>query len=43
MKEIWDLAKERLTTAEIKNEMFLRTDRDGRNAWHIAAFDGNLN
>jgi hypothetical protein len=38
LKEIWDLAKERLTTKEIKNEMLLRTDGEGRNAWHIASY-----
>ena len=34
------MAKERLTTEEIKNEMLLRTDREGWNAWHIASFRG---
>jgi hypothetical protein len=42
MKEIWDLAKERLTTEEIKNEMLLRTDSEGRNVWHMAAYRGKL-
>jgi len=42
MEKIWELAKERLTTEEIKHEMLLRTDREGRNAWHIAAHRGKL-
>jgi len=42
MRLIWDLAKKRLTTEEIKNEMLLRTDDEGRNAWHNAAFGGEL-
>ena len=40
MQKIWEWAKERLTTEEIKNEMLLRTDREGMNAWilqHIGA------
>jgi len=32
MREIWELAKKRLTTEEIKYEMLLRTDRKGMNA-----------
>jgi len=32
------LAKERLTTEDIKNEMLLRTYRTGWNAWHNAVF-----
>ena len=42
MQKIWEWAKERLTTQEIKNEMLLRTDNEGRNVWHIAAFRGKL-
>jgi len=42
MWEIWDLAKQRLTTDEIKNEMFLRTDREGINFSHIASFRGDV-
>ena len=42
MREIWELAKERLTTEEIKNEIILRTECEGRNAWHIAAYWGNV-
>ena len=36
------MAKERLTTEVIKNEMLLRTDVKGWNAWHIAAYWGKL-
>ena len=36
------MAKERLTTEEIKNEMLLRTDSKGRNVWQIAAFCGRV-
>jgi len=42
MWEIWKLAKERLTTEEVKNEMLLCTDHGGRNAWHIAGYGGNV-
>jgi hypothetical protein len=42
MNWLWELAKERLTTEEIKNEMLLRTDGEGWTAWHIAAFRGKL-
>jgi len=38
MREIWELAKEILTTEEMENEMLLRTDGEGRNDWHIAAY-----
>ena len=34
------LAKERLTTEVIKNEMLLRTDYEGMNALHFTAFEG---
>jgi len=42
MAQIWVLAKERLTTEEMKNAMLLRTDREGRNAWVNAAFGGKV-
>jgi len=42
MQWLWELAKERLTTEEIKNEMLLRTDGEGRNAWLLAADRGKL-
>jgi endo-1,4-beta-D-glucanase Y len=34
------MTKEKLTTEEIKNEMLLRTDNDGRTPWHFAALFG---
>jgi len=37
MLYIWVWAKDILTTEEIKNEITLRRDHEGRNAWHIAA------
>jgi len=37
-----ELAKERLTTEKIKNEILLRTDSEGRNVWHIASYWGQL-
>ena len=42
MQIIWELAKEKLTTEEIKNEILLSTDRDGTTAWHRAAYRGKL-
>ena len=39
---MWELAKERLTTEEIKNEMLLRTDFKGRTACQEAAYCGKL-
>jgi len=38
MQNIWELEKERLITEEIKNELLLRTDHEGKNAWHITAY-----
>jgi len=37
MQKMCELAQEKLTTEEIKNEMLLRTDIKGRNAQHNAA------
>jgi len=42
MREIWELAKERLTTEEIKNEMLFGTDGKGWTAWHNASFRGDV-
>ena len=42
MLEIWEWAKKILTTEEIRNELLLRTDNKGRNAWHLAANGGKL-
>jgi len=41
MQWLWVLAKERLTTEEIKNEILLGTDREGRNVWQLPAYSGN--
>jgi ankyrin repeat protein len=40
IENIWVMAKEKLTTQEIRNEMLLRTDNDGRTVWHFAALFG---
>jgi len=42
MREIRKLAKERLTTEEIKNEMLIRADGKGKNAWNIAVYSGKV-
>ena len=42
MQKIWELAEEKLTTEEIKNEILLRTDHEGTTAWHRAAYGGEL-
>jgi len=42
VQKMGKLAKERLTTEDIKNEMLLRTDHTGRNVWHIAANEVKL-
>jgi len=39
MQKIWELAKESLTTEEIKNEMLLGTDQGGMNALHITTYE----
>jgi hypothetical protein len=36
MKEIWDLAKENLTTEE-KNKLLLATNSGENTVWHMAA------
>jgi len=33
MQRLWELAKARLTTEEIKNKMLLRTDNEELDAW----------
>jgi hypothetical protein len=38
--EIWEMAGENVTTEEIKNEILLRTDKEGRTAWHLAECGG---
>jgi len=42
MREIWEFAKERLTTEETNNETLLCTDREVWNAWYIASKGGNV-
>ena len=37
------MAKERLTIEVIKNEILLRTDFEGRNAWYNASYQGDVN
>ena len=37
------MAKGRLTTEEINNEILVRTDGKGRNAWYNAAYWGHIN
>jgi hypothetical protein len=39
-QKIWEWAEERLTTEEIKNELLLGTDHEGRNPWQLAAYLG---
>jgi hypothetical protein len=34
------MAREKLTREELKNEMLLRTDIEGRTAWQLAACGG---
>jgi hypothetical protein len=38
MQKLWEWAKENLTTEEIKNNLLLATDSDGKTAWDVAAF-----
>ena len=40
MQEICELAEERLTTEEVKNEILLRTDKWGNNVWQDASQEG---
>jgi len=35
MQKIWEVAKLRLTADEIKNEIFLRTDYEGKNPGNL--------
>jgi sucrose-6-phosphate hydrolase SacC (GH32 family) len=37
LQKIWDLAKDNLTTEEIKYKLLLATNSEGNTAWHIAA------
>jgi hypothetical protein len=42
LQNIWDLAKDILTTKEIKHKILLATDSEGNTAWHLAAENGKL-
>jgi len=41
MQKIWEWAKERLTTEEIRNDLLLCSEGQGKNVWHIAAYGVN--
>jgi hypothetical protein len=40
LNKIWDLAKDNLTTEEIKNKLLFATDSKGNNAWNTAEMNG---
>jgi len=42
IKKLRVCAKKNLTTEEIKNKLLLSIDDLGRTAWHLAAYQGNL-
>jgi hypothetical protein len=37
LQKVWEWAKEKLTTEEICNKLFLATDNTGTTVWHMAA------
>jgi len=39
----YGVGSSKLTAEEIRNEMLIRTDIKGTNAWRIAAYGGKLN
>jgi hypothetical protein len=41
LQKIWDLAKDLLTTEEIKNNLLFYTDRKRKTVWHRAARFGS--
>jgi len=41
LEKLWEWAKQKLTTEEIKNKLLLGTDQDGKTAWHYADELGN--
>jgi ankyrin repeat protein len=43
LQKIWDLAKDILTTEEIKYNLLLSKDSYGNTAWCAAVINGNLN
>ena len=42
IKNLWELAKENLTTEEINNKLLFGTDNWGTTVWHWAAMRGHL-
>jgi hypothetical protein len=40
LQKVWDLAKNNLTTEEIKNKLLLFNNFEGNNAYHLAAHCG---
>ena len=42
LQELWDLAKENLTTEEINNKLLFGTENEGKTVWHLAATRGHL-
>jgi endo-1,4-beta-D-glucanase Y len=42
LQQVWDWAKENLTTDEINNKLLLGTNCEGMTAWHLTAEWGNL-
>jgi len=42
LQNIWDWAKENLTTEELNNNLLLVKNKWLRTAWHVAAKEGNL-
>jgi ankyrin repeat protein len=42
MRELLEIARENLTTEEIKNNLLLATDSNGQTALHVAASCGNV-
>jgi hypothetical protein len=42
MQKLWEWAKENLTKEEIKNNLLLHTDSDGKTAWHVVARYGEV-
>ena len=42
LQQVWEWAREKLTTYEINYELLLGIDNKGWTAWHVAAVRGNL-
>jgi ankyrin repeat protein len=41
LQKILDLAKDILTTEELKNYLLLTKNKEGYTSWHLAALNGN--